>query len=122
LVIPVFRNLFCGPKKTFLAGFLRISFFSCIFRRNFSQERGFGWGRRNSCFFHFYRIFSQEFLWDGNFCIYHGLLQIPEDSGGFWRIPVPAKSCWLWPATEKGTLLSKIWTKIDLLTSLLIRT
>jgi len=47
------------------------SFFSCVFRGNFSQERGFG-------------------------------------------IPVPAKSCWLWPATKEGSLLSKIWTKIDL--------
>jgi len=30
------------------------------------------------------------------------------------RIPVPTKSCWLWPATKEGSLLSKIWTKIDL--------
>jgi hypothetical protein len=27
LVIPVFRNIFFGPKKPFLTGFLRISFF-----------------------------------------------------------------------------------------------
>ena len=26
-------------------------FFPCVFRRNFSQERGFGGGRSNSCFF-----------------------------------------------------------------------
>ena len=33
---------------------------------------------------------------------------------GFRRITVPAKSCWLWPATKEGSLLSKIWTKTDL--------
>ncbi len=119
LVIPVFRNLFFGPKKPFLTGFLRISFFSCVFWRNFSQERGFGGGRRNSCFFSFLQVFfagipvGQEFLY---------LPRNPPYSGGFRRIPVPAKSCWLWPATEEGTLLSKIWTKIDLLTSLQNRT
>jgi hypothetical protein len=48
---------------------------------------------------------GQEFLY---------LPQNPPDSGGFRRIPVPAKSCWLWPATKEGSLLSKIWTKIDL--------
>jgi len=42
LVIPVFRNLFFGQKKTFLPGFLRISFFSCVLRRNFAQECVFG--------------------------------------------------------------------------------
>jgi len=41
LPIPVFRNLFVGLKKTFLPGFLRISFIP-VFRRNFSQEREFG--------------------------------------------------------------------------------
>jgi hypothetical protein len=56
LPIPVFRNLFFGPKKLFLTGFLRISYFSCVLRRNFSQERGFG----------------QEFLRDRNSCIYSG--------------------------------------------------
>jgi hypothetical protein len=48
LHIPVFRNLFFGPKKWFLPGFLRISFFPCVFRRIFLQERGFGGGCRNS--------------------------------------------------------------------------
>ena len=48
---------------------------------------------------------GQEFLY---------LLWIPPDSGGFWRISVPAKSCWLWPAIKEGSLLSIIWTKIDL--------
>jgi hypothetical protein len=31
-----------GAQKQKKTGFLRISFFSCVFRRNFSQERGFG--------------------------------------------------------------------------------
>jgi hypothetical protein len=42
LVIPLLRNLFFGPKKAFLTGFLRIFFFSCVFLRNFSEERVFG--------------------------------------------------------------------------------
>jgi hypothetical protein len=53
--------------------------------------------------FRFYRNFSQEFRRDRNSFIY----------SGFLRIPFPAKSCWLWPATKEGSLLSKIWTKID---------
>ena len=60
LVIPVFRNLVYGPKKPFLTGFLRISLFSCVFRRNFSQERGFGGGRRNSFFSAFTGIFRRN--------------------------------------------------------------
>ncbi len=34
-------------KKT---EFLRVSFYFCVLWRNFSQERGFGGGRRNFCF------------------------------------------------------------------------
>jgi hypothetical protein len=114
LHIPVFRNLFFGQKK-FLPGFLRISFFSYVFQKIFSQERGFGGGRRNSCFLPLSQDFfagiplGQEFLY---------LLRIPSDSSGFLRIPVLAKKFWLWPATKEGSLLSKIWTKIDLFTSL----
>jgi hypothetical protein len=84
LVIPLFRNLFFGPKKAFLTGLLRI-FFSCVFLRNFSEECGFGEVAGIPVFSRFYRNFSQEFLWDRNSCIY----------SGFLRIPVPAKSCWL---------------------------
>ncbi len=90
LHIPVFMNLFFGPKKPFLPGFLRISYFSCVFRRNFSQECGFGGGRRNSCFLPLSQDFfsgipvGQEFLY---------LLRIPPDSSGFLWIPVPAKRC-----------------------------
>jgi hypothetical protein len=89
LIIPVFRNIFFGQKKTFLPGFLRISFFSCVFRRNFSQERGFGEAAEIPVFFRCHRNFfagipvGQEFLY---------LPRIPPDSSGFLRIPVPAKS------------------------------
>jgi hypothetical protein len=56
------RNLFSGLKNRKKSGFLRISFFSCVFLRIFSQERGFGGGcSRNSC-------------------IYSGFLRIPPDS------------------------------------------
>ena len=52
-------------------------FFSCVLLRNFSQERGFGGGRSNSCFFPILQEFftgipvGQEFLY---------LLRIPQDS------------------------------------------
>ena len=69
LPIPVFRNLFVGLKKTFLPGFLRISFFPVfsggIFHRNVVFERS-----QEFCFFRFYGIFLLEFLWDRNSCIY----------------------------------------------------
>ncbi len=48
---------------------------------------------------------GQEFLY---------LLRFSSDSSGFLQIPVPAKTVWLWPATKEGSLLSKIWPKIDL--------
>jgi hypothetical protein len=80
---------------------LRISFFSCVFQRNFSQECGFGGGRRNSCFLPLSPDFfagipvGQEFLY---------LLRIPPDSAGFL---FPPNAVWLWPATKIGFLLSK---------------
>jgi len=83
LVIPVFRNLLFGPQKAFLTGFLRIFFF-LRFPEEFLQERGFGGGRSNSCFFPILEEFfagipgGQEFLY---------LLRIPQESGGFWRSP-----------------------------------
>ena len=84
-------------------------FFPCVFRSNFSQKRGFG--EVAGFFFAVTGFFGgipvgQEFLYLPR--------NPPGDSGGFQRIPVPAKSCWLWPATKEGSLLSKIWTKIDL--------
>jgi hypothetical protein len=115
LHIPVFRNLCVGSKKPFLTGFLRISFFPAfsggIFHRNVvlerSQEFRFffdftGIFRRNSC--------GQEFLY---------LLRIPP---AFRRIPVPAESCLAQASDKEGSLLSKIWTKKDILTSLPNRT
>jgi len=104
LHIPVFRNLFFGSKKPFLTGFLRISFFSCVFRRNFSQECVFGGVTGIPVFFRFYRIFLQEFLGAG-------IPIFTQDSGGFL---FPPKAVWLRPATKEVTLLSKIWTKIDI--------
>jgi hypothetical protein len=71
-------------------------------------------GHRNSGFFRFYRNFLQEFLWAG-------IPVFTQDSGGFHRISeesrgflFPPKTVWLRPATRKSTLLSKIWTKIDI--------
>jgi hypothetical protein len=79
LVIPLFRNLFFGPKKAFLTGFLRIFFFLC-FPEEFFGGTWFWRGCRNSCFFPILQEFPQEFLWDRNSCIYSGFLRIPEDS------------------------------------------
>jgi hypothetical protein len=39
------------------------------------------------------------------------LHRIPPDSSGFL---FPPKDVWLRPATKGGSLLSKIWTKVDL--------
>jgi hypothetical protein len=58
-------------------------------------------------FFRFYRNFSQEFMWAG-------IHVFTQDSGGFRRIPVPAESCLAQASDKEGSLLSKIWTKIDL--------
>ena len=94
-----------------MPGFLRIPFFPCVFRRNFSQERGFGEVAGIPVFFPLSQEYfagnpvGQEFLY---------LPRNPPDSGVFRRIPVPDKICWLWPATKKGNLLTKLWTKIDL--------
>jgi len=99
LVIPDFRNLFFG-QKMFLPGFLRIPFFFLCFLVEFLIGIWFWRGCRISSFF----PVGQEFLY---------LPQNHPDSGGFQRIPVLTKSCWLWPATKEGSLLSKIWTKID---------
>jgi hypothetical protein len=101
LVIPVFQEFIFGVQKQEKTGFLRISFFSCVFQRNLSQERGFGGGCRNSCFLPISQEFftgipaGQEFL---------RLQWIPPDSSGFLFPPNPV---WLWPATKVGFLLSK---------------
>jgi hypothetical protein len=104
LHIPVFRNLFFGPKKPFLPGFLRISFFPVfsggIFHRNVVLEVVAG----IPVFCHCHRIFLQEFLWDRNSFIYSRFLRLPPDSAGFL---FPPNAVWLWPATKVGFLLSK---------------
>jgi hypothetical protein len=64
-------------------------------------------------FFCFYRIISQEFLRNRNSCG-TGIPEFTPESGGFFQIPVPANCCLAKPATKEGSLLSKIWTKIDL--------
>jgi hypothetical protein len=102
LPIPVFRNLFFGSKKPFLTGFLRISFFSCVFRRNFSQERGFEEVAGIPVFFRFYRNFSQEFLWAG-------IPVFTQDSSG-----IPEDSCSRRMLSGSSLLSKKIWTKIDI--------
>jgi hypothetical protein len=114
LHIPVFRNLFFGPKNRSCQdswGFLFFPVFSGgFFHRNVVLEMVAG----IPVFCRYHKIFLQEFLWDRNSCIYSRFLLIPPDSSGFLRIPVPAKTVWLWPATKEGSFLSKIWTKIDL--------
>jgi hypothetical protein len=72
--------------------------------------------------FYFFSILQEFFAGipvGRNSCIYSGFLRIPLDSGGFL---FPPKAVWLRPATKEGSLLSKIWTKIDILTSLPNRT
>jgi hypothetical protein len=92
LVIPLFRNLFFGPKKPFLTRFLRISFFPAfsggIFHRNLVLEGVTG----IPVFFRFYRNFLQEFL--TGISVFtpesSGFLRIPQDSGGFLFPPKAA--------------------------------
>ena len=102
LPIPVFRNLFFGSKKMFLTGFLRIFFF-LRFPEEFFIGTWFWRGRRNSGFFPILQEFFTRNSCGQYSCIYSGFLRIPEDSGGF-LFP---------PKTKEGSLLSKIWTKID---------
>jgi len=86
-------------------------FFFLLFPEDFFTGTWFWRGRRNSCFFSLLQEFfagipaGQEFL---------NLLRIPTESGGFLQIPVPANCCLTRPATKEGSLLSKIWTKVDL--------
>jgi len=108
LVIPVFRNLFFGPKKPFLTGFLRIFFFSAFSRGFFHRNVVLEGVAGIPVFFCFYRIFftgipaGQKFLY---------LPRNPPDSGGFL---IPPKAAGSGQRLKEGSLLSKIWTKIDL--------
>jgi len=80
LPIPVFRNLFFGPKKLFLTGFLRISFFPAfsggVFHRNVVLERS----QEFLFFFAFTGIFRR------NSCG-TGITVFTTDSSGIRRIP-----------------------------------
>ena len=91
-VISCFQEFIFWTKKTFLPGFLRIPFLPVfsrgIFHRNLVLERS----QEFLFFFCCHSNFSQEFLWDRNSCIYPGILQIPEDSGGFLFPPKAAGS------------------------------
>ena len=107
MVIPVFRNLFFGRKN--VPARIPEDYFPVfsggIFHRNVvlegSQEfliffATTGIVCRNS--------YGQEFLY---------LPRIPPDSSGFL---FPPSAVWLRPATKEGSLVSKIWNKIDLFT------
>jgi hypothetical protein len=99
-------------EKTFLPRFLRIPFF-CVFRRNFSQERGCGEVAGIPVF-----LLSREFF--AGIPVGQEFLYLPRnspDTSGFWRIPEDfcSRKKLLAQASKKGgSLLSKIWTKIDL--------
>jgi hypothetical protein len=75
LPIPVFRNLFFGPKKTVPDRIPEDFFFSCVFRRKFSQERGFGGIAGIPVLF----SLLQEF--------FAGIPEFTSDSSGIRRIP-----------------------------------
>jgi hypothetical protein len=95
LHIPDFRNLFLGPKKTFLPGFLRIFFFLCFPEEFFTGTWFWRW--------------LQEFLFfaavTGIFCRNSCGTGIPVftlDSSGFLRIP-PDSSGFLFPPKLSGS-------------------
>ena len=76
LVIPILRNLFFGPKKAFLTGFLRIFFFLCFPEEFFAGT----WFWRGSQEFLFIPILEEFFagIPGGQEFLY--LLRIPQDS------------------------------------------
>ena len=86
-------------------------FFFLRFPEEFFTGMCFWRGHRNSGFFPILQEFFAGIPVGRNSCIYSGFRRIPEDSGGFL---FPPKAVWLRPATKEGTLLSKIWTKIDI--------
>jgi len=66
--------------------------------------------------FLFFLCFPEEFFtgtwfWRGHRNSVFFRSRIPPDSSGFL---FPPKAVWLRPATKEGSLLSKIWTKMDL--------
>jgi hypothetical protein len=104
LHIPVFRNLFFGPKKPFLPGFLRVSFFPVFsggfFHRNVVLEGVAGIPDFCRCYRNFFAGIpaGQEFLY---------LLRIHPDSSGFLWIPVPAKCCLALASNKSRLSVSK---------------
>jgi hypothetical protein len=97
-------GIYFGCSKTVKKGFLRISFFSCVFRRNFYRNVVLEGVSGIPGFCRFHRIFLHEFLQDRNSCVYNGFLWISPDSSGFL---FPLNAVWLWLATKVGFLLSK---------------
>ncbi len=83
-------------------------FFFLRFPEEFFTGTWFWRGRRSSGFFPILQEFFTGIPVGRNSCIYSGFLR---NSGGFL---FPPKAVWLRPATKKGSLLSKIWTKIDI--------
>ena len=93
-----FKELILGAQKTVPDRIPEDFFFSSIFQRNFSQERGFG-GVAGIPVFLLLQDFLQEFLRDRNFCIYSGFLQNPEDSS---RFLIPPIAVWLGQRLKKA--------------------
>jgi hypothetical protein len=86
LVIPILRNLFFGPKKAFLTGFLRIFFFLC-FPEEFFAGTWFWRGSQELLFFSYFRGFFCRNSW------WTGIPVFTPDSSGFLRIPEDSCSC-----------------------------
>ena len=86
LVLPVFRNLIFGPKKLFLTGFLRISFFPVFLGGFFHRNVVFEGVAGIPVFLLLQDFFARIPV--GHF----GFLRIPEDSGGFLFPPKAAGS------------------------------
>ena len=84
MIDAVSATIFNSVRQKTVPARIPEDFFFPAFPEEFFTGTWFWRGCRNSCFFHFYRNFSQEFLWGG--------------------IPVPAKSCWLWSATKECSL------------------
>jgi hypothetical protein len=90
----LFSGIYFLDQKNVPARIPEDFFFSLCFPEEFFTETWFWRGLQEFLIFAAVTgCFSQEFLRDRNSCIYSGFLQIPPDSSGFLRIPVPAKRC-----------------------------
>ncbi len=83
-----FQEFIFWTQKTVSARIPEDFFFSCIFRRNFSQERGFGEVAGIPVFTVFTGIFRRNSCGTG----FLYLLRNPPDSGGFLLPPKAAGS------------------------------